>query len=249
MVFCDTHVHLMAPEWQKPALLQIEKAAAAGIELLLQPGVRSADWDSLIALALRYRTVYAAPGLHPLATSEWNASVALRLRELCNHPQVVAIGEIGLDALLEVDLPLQERAFCGQVEIAIAAGLPVLIHCRKKTAEVLEILRGADVSKVGGILHGFSGSVETAHQAIELGLLIGVGPVLLRENARRLPEVVRAIPAEALVLETDAPDMAAGPEILLDVARKVAELRGWTLAETARITAANTYRLLKIEGS
>jgi len=246
MLFCDTHIHLIAPEWQSPARVQIEQAADAGIALLLQPGVRSADWDDLIDLAQNHQAVYAAPGLHPMSAGEWNESVALRLLELCNQPRVIAVGEIGLDGVLDVDLRLQETAFCAQLEIAIAAGLPVLIHCRKKIAEVLAILGRTGVRKVGGILHGFSGSLEIAHQAIELGLLIGVGPVLLRENARRLPEVVKALPTAALVLETDAPDMAPQPEVLIDVARKVAELRGWTLQETAQITTANVYRLLKI---
>jgi len=246
MVFCDTHIHLLAPEWQEPAQRRIELAAASGIELLLQPGVRSADWDQLIALAKRHPRVYAAPGLHPLCAAEWDIATATRLRELCSLSEVVALGEIGLDALLDVDPQLQEQAFKGQVEIAVATGLPVLIHCRKKIAAVLAILRQAGVGKVGGILHGFSGSLETAGEALDLGLLIGVGPVLLRENARKLPELVKALPAEALVLETDAPDMAAGSEVLFDVARKVSELRDWTLAETARITTANARRLLKL---
>ncbi len=246
MVFCDTHIHLLAPEWIEPAQRRIETAADSGIELLLQPGVRSGDWDKLIDLAQRHQTVYAAPGLHPMSAAEWNASRSARLRELCCLSEVIALGEIGLDALLDVDPQLQEQAFSGQVEIAIAAGLPVLIHCRKKIGQVLGILRQSGVGKVGGILHGFSGSVETARQATELGLLVGVGPVLLRENTRRLPEVVKAIPAAALVLETDAPDMATGPEVLIEVAEKVAELRGWTLAETAKITTANARRILKL---
>ena len=246
MIFSDTHIHLLAPEWQKPVQWRIESAAQAGVELLLQPGVRSADWDSFIELARRHRTVYAAPGLHPLCAAEWSDSAAVRLHELCCLPEVVAIGEIGLDAVLEVDLQLQENAFRGQVEVAISAGLPVLIHCRKKVGEVLEILQKVGIDRVGGILHGFSGSMEIASRAIGLGLLIGVGPVLLRGNARKLPEVVKAIPAEMLVLETDAPDMATGPEVLIEVARKVAELRGLTLNEVAEITTLNARRLLKL---
>ncbi len=247
MIFSDTHIHLLAPEWQEPVRGRVEKAAQAGIELLLQPGVRSADWDSLIELACEHQSVYAAPGLHPQCAAEWSDSVAVRLRKLCCLPEVVAVGEIGLDAVLEVDQQLQERAFRGQVEVAISAGLPVLIHCRKKIAEVLEILSQAGAGEVGGILHGFSGSIETARQAIEIGLLIGVGPVLLRENARKLPAVVEQIPADMLVLETDAPDMATGPEVVIDVARKLAELRGWTMEETAKTTTANARRLLKLQ--
>ncbi len=246
MIFCDTHIHLSAPEWPEPAERWLEQAADCGIELLLQPGMRAGDWDQLIALAQRHAAVYAAPGLHPMCAGDWSESSAARLRELCDLDQVVALGEIGLDGLLNVELQLQEQVFRAQVEIALDADLPVLIHCRKKTGQVLDILQQAGIDRVGGILHGFSGSLETARRALDLGLLIGVGPVLLRENARKLPAVVKALPAAALVLETDAPDMASGPAALLAVAGKLAELRGWTLAATAEITTANARRLLKL---
>jgi TatD DNase family protein len=246
MTFCDTHIHLFAPEWKSPLASRLTTAQLAGIELSLQPGVRAAGWSELIDFAGQNPGVYAAPGLHPLCADAWDGAVASRLRDHCALPQVVAIGEIGLDALLDVELPVQERAFRGQLEIAFDAGLPVLIHCRKQTAAVLQILQEVDIARVGGIWHGFSGSLETARQIVALGIKLGIGPVLLRETARKLPEVVKLLPAETLVLETDAPDMATGPEVLLDVAKKLAEMRGWTLAETARITTENARKLLNI---
>lgn len=247
MMFCDTHIHLLAPEWSEPAALRINSATDVGIGLLLQPGVRASGWEELIDLARHYPSVYAAPGLHPMCAADWSDRLAAQLRELCLRPEVVAIGEIGLDGMLEVGQHLQKKAFREQLEIAISARLPVLIHSRKSIAAVLKVLKQFDVRQIGGILHGFSGSLETARQAMDLGLLIGVGPVLLRENARKLPEVIKAAPADMLVLETDAPDMAKGPEVLLRVAAKVAALRGWTLEETAHITTANAIRLLKIQ--
>ncbi len=246
MTFCDTHIHLFAPEWNGSLSARIAAAQQARIDIMLQPGVRVTDWDELIDLAGRTAGVYAAPGLHPMGAAGWDGTTAGRLRKLCRLPQVVAIGEIGLDALLDVDLVVQTRAFCAQLEIALAAELPVLIHCRKKSAEVLQILKESGIRKVGGIWHGFSGSLETAQQIVDLGMMLGVGPVLLRENARKLPAVVQALPPETLVLETDAPDMAAGPKVLIRVAERLAELRGWTLEETARITTENARRLLNI---
>jgi TatD DNase family protein len=246
--FCDTHIHLLAPEWSAPPGSRISVARQAGINIMLQPGVRASGWDELINLARRNCEVYAAPGLHPMCAAGWNAGVAGRLRELCDLPRVVAIGEIGLDALLDVEPALQERAFREQLEIALGAELPVLVHCRKRTAEVLRILKESGIRKVGGIWHGFSGSLETARQIIDLGMMLGIGPVLLRENVRKLPATLRALPPEVLVLETDAPDMASGPEVLIEVAEKLAELRGWTLEETARITTENARRLLNIRG-
>ncbi len=245
MLFCDTHIHLLAPEWETSVRARISAARRCGIDLLLQPGVRAADWKSLIELADESPPVFAAPGLHPMVADCWNPQLAERLEVLALNEQVLAIGEIGLDALLAVDPGVQERTFRGQLEIALTAELPVLIHCRKKTAAVLTILRASGIDRTGGIWHGFSGSLETAQQIIDLGLVLGIGPVLLRDNARKLPEVVKAVPAEVLVLETDAPDMAAGPRVLIDVANRLAELRGWTLEETARITTANARRILQ----
>lgn len=246
MTFCDTHIHLLAPEWSEPPEPRLEQANAAGIELLLQPGVRSGDWPALLELCAD-PAVYAAPGLHPFCADQWDAARARQLRQLCAQPKVIAIGEIGLDSLVEVDLDTQRRAFTGQLEIAGEVGLPILIHCRKQTAAVLELLAAHRAERIGGIWHGFSGSIETARRILDLGFALGIGPVLLRNNARKLPETLRQVPAEALVLETDAPDMAAGPAALLRVAERLAELRSWTLAETARITTANVRRILKLE--
>jgi TatD DNase family protein len=162
---------------------------------------------------------------------------------------------IGLDALLPAPaLAVQEQAFRAQLRLAIAAGRPVLIHCRQAVGRLLQILREEGAERVGGIFHAFSGSLETARQGIRLGFAIGVGGTLTYPNARRLPEVVREVPAEWLVLETDAPDLAPHPhrgEVnrpawLPLVARRVAELRGWSEAETARITTENAKRILKI---
>ncbi len=247
MTLFDTHIHLLAPEWNEPVAQRITSAHQAGIDIMLQPGVRVGDWDALIALSTQKPGVYSAPGVHPLCASEWSDSVADRLRDLCCRAKVVAIGEIGLDGDIEVEPRLQEHVFRAQVEIAIAADLPILLHCRKKVLDLLKILRDMRAERVGGILHGFSGSFEVARDALALGLLIGVGPVLLRNNARKLPELIRQLPAASLVLETDAPDMASTPVALVDIARRLAQLRGWTLEETAIITTANARRLLKIE--
>jgi TatD DNase family protein len=247
MVLCDTHIHLLAPDWDLPISERLPRLAQSGVGLQVQPGVRAADWEDLIALAQQHPGVYAAPGLHPLYAADWNTELEARLGRLCRLPEVVAIGEIGLDGVIGVAEQLQETAFRAQLELAVAVGLPVLIHCRKQTAQVLKLLQQSGVSRVGGIWHGFSGSLETAEQAVGQGLLIGVGPVLLRENARKLPEVVQSLPAEAMVLETDAPDMATAPGALLEVAAKLAELRGWSLAETAATTTANARRLLKLQ--
>jgi len=246
MKFCDTHIHLLAPEWGHPVLKRVESARQNRIGLLLQPGVRVTDWPELLTLAEQNPEVYLAPGVHPLAAETWSERCAADLQKLCAQSKVLAIGEVGLDAALDVDLKLQHRVFTAQVKLACEAGLPLLIHCRRRTAEVLEVLQEYAARLHGGIWHGFSGSSESAQQIIAQGFALGIGPVLLRKNARKLPEALKGVPDSMLVLETDAPDMATGPETLITVARRLAELRGWTLKECARVTTENAHRILKL---
>lgn len=246
VVLCDTHIHLLAPDWWMPPAQHIAAATAAGIHFLLQPGVRVADWDQLLTLAQQHTQVYAAPGLHPLYAEQWNVSVANRLREAAQQPKVVAIGEIGLDGSATVPISVQEIALRGQLELAVELNLPVLLHGRQATGALLKILRELEVGQqIGGIWHGFSGSLEVARELVDLGFLLGIGPILLRPNARKLPAVVTQIPAQAMVLETDAPDMADEPEVLIKVAAKLAQIKGWTLPQTADITTENAMNLFK----
>jgi TatD DNase family protein len=140
------------------------------------------------------------------------------------------------------------------IGIARDTGRPLLLHCRGTTGRLLGVLRSEGAAAVGGIAHAFSGSLETARQLIGLGFALGIGGVVTFPEARRLAEVVRTVPAEWLVLESDAPDLPPHPyrghpnrpEWLALVAARVAELRGWTVAETARITTANARRVLHL---
>jgi TatD DNase family protein len=248
----DTHVHL---DYLAAPLAAVEEARGAGVGRLLLPGVRREGWAGLCRLAATLPGVLAAPGLHPQAADEWDAAAAKELAALLNAGPVVAVGEIGLDRLLERPAAAQqELAFRGQLRLAVAAGLPVLIHCRRASDRLLRILREEGGERVGGILHAFSGSRETALAAIDLGFAIGFGGPLTWENARRGPELLQALPATAIVLETDAPDLPPQPHRgrenrpawLPLIAARVAELRGWSLEETARITTANARRILRL---
>lgn len=240
----DSHCHLDAPELNGTGAQLLPDARGKGIATFLIPGVRVSGWPQLLSFAARQPGVFAAPGLHPAYAEQWSAAAARQLRELTPHPKTVAIGEIGLDGGAGPDLDRQEEVLRAQLQLALDAGLPVLLHGRKATGRLLEILRELQVGeRVSGIWHGFSGSLPVAEELVSLGFLIGVGPILLRPSARKLPEAVRRLPATALVLETDLPDMAEKPEALLAVAAKVAELRDWTLAETARVTTENADRL------
>ncbi|MFO7812539.1 MAG: TatD family hydrolase [Pelovirga sp.] len=244
MDLCDTHIHLTASDAGEATDTWVASAAAAGIKWLIQPGVRMADWDALISLSQRYSSVYAAPGIHPMCADQWDDEVALRLTELSRHPKVVAIGEIGLDAAVGPALKVQERVLRAQLQIALDHDLPVLLHCRKKKGALLKILRELDIGRrIGGVWHAYSGSLPFAREFVDLGFAVGVGPVLLRHNVRKLVEVVEALPTSAFVLETDLPDMAQAPEELIMVAEKISEIKNLTLEDVAKETTENALRL------
>ncbi|MBW6508710.1 MAG: TatD family hydrolase [Desulfuromonadales bacterium] len=244
MYFCDTHIHLVAAGVEGMADIWVDSAAAAGIDRLIQPGVRSAEWDALISLAERHSSVYAAPGIHPLYADQWDDEVALRLEELTRHPKVVAIGEIGLDAVVRPAQEVQEQVLRAQLRMALDHGLPVLLHCRQKKGALLAILRELDIGRqIGGVWHAFSGGLPFARELVDLKFSIGVGPILLRRNARKLLEVVAALPISAILLETDLPDPAQAPEELVKVAKRIAEIKNLTLDTVARVTTENALRL------
>jgi len=243
----DTHIHLDAPELTGRGLDLLPAARQSRIDQFIVPGVRVSGWSGMSALAEKSENVYFAPGLHPAYAHQWSVAAANQLQELVRQPKVVAIGEIGLDKTVNLSLLQQEIVLREQLQTALTAGLPVLLHAREATGALLAILRELQIGeKVGGIWHGFSGSLQVAEELVALGFKIGVGPILLRENARKLPEAVKVLPASALVLETDFPDMTERPESLVEIAEKISELRGISLDEVARITTENARQLFGV---
>ncbi|MCR5220708.1 MAG: TatD family hydrolase [bacterium] len=242
----DTHCHFDLLEDRAQWL---EKCRASGVRHFLVPGVNPFHWRRLVALAQEEPDAWAAPGVHPLAADCWNPQVAHTLEELLELSRVAAVGEIGLDAYTAEsrrELPLQEAVLRAQLRLAREARLPVLLHCRKAWERLVNILREECAFEYGGIVHGFSGSVEMARICVDMGFAVGVGGALLRNGARRPPDVVRAVPEEMLVLETDAIGAWSGCE-LGDVTRRVAQLRGWSEEGVAERTTANALRILNLK--
>lgn len=245
----DTHIHLDAPELNGHGLDLLPEAQQCGINHFVVPGVRVSSWHAMQGLAETVESVYLAPGLHPAYADQWTPEAELALRELSVHRKVVAIGEIGLDAVVGPAINVQEMVLRSQLQIALDVNLPVLLHSRQMTGKLLAILRELGIGKqTGGIWHAFTSSFPVAEELVDMGFKIGVGPMLLRENARKLPQAVKSLPASALVLETDLPDMAEKPEVLLRVAEKIAALRGCPVQEVARFTTENAEQLFKFQG-
>lgn len=252
-MFIDTHCHLDDPAIFERLHEVIGNAHHAGIDRFIVPGVGPEGWGKIASLADAKGGVFPAFGLHPMHALHFHDGL---LSELARYEEgAVAFGEIGLDyLLLEVPREAQLSAFRGQLRLAVEMGLPVLIHCRRAFQDLLRIMREERADAIGGIMHAFSGSVETARECIDLGFAVSVaGPVTYR-NAVRPLELVARIPFEHLVLETDAPDMTPEPfrgncnepAYLLETAKKVAEIKGISLQELAEITTRNAERLLRL---
>ena len=248
----DTHCHLDFPPLidQLPALL--DRAGRVGVRRYVVPGVSAAGWPRIAACAKEYPAVLPAFGLHPMHAADCSGQMLSDLDGFL--PQAAAVGEIGLDYLLpDTDRELQREAFRGQLRLAVAAGLPVLIHCRRAFRDLLTILREERVERIGGIMHAFSGSVEVARDCIRIGLLISVAGSVTYHNAVRPLALVHDLPLESLVLETDAPDMSPEPwrgrdnepAFMVETARAVAAIKGVDLATVATVTTRNALRLFR----
>lgn len=249
----DTHIHLDHLPTDELAS-EVEKARQQGITSFLIPGITPSRWDHMTNLAGDHTGVFLAPGAHPLAAASWSPQVEERLRQLLAHPAVIAIGEIGLDRKLAAPLALQEQVYRAQLRLAVAAGRPLLLHCRGHLTRCLEIFQEENGPRVGGILHAFSGSVEMAKIALRLNLALGFGGGITWPEARRAPEVLRSLPATAFVLESDAPDQSPEPyrhernrpQWLALIARRCAELRQCSVEEVATQTTTNARRTLNL---
>ncbi|MDP1902087.1 MAG: TatD family hydrolase [Rubrivivax sp.] len=263
-MWIDSHCHLDAPEFDADRAAVLQRARQAGVHRLVLPAVAVANFDAVRGLAQEVGGAYAL-GIHPLfvdAADEADLEILqAALREHAADPRLVAVGEIGLDHFVPgLDLARQERFYLAQLKLAREAGLPVILHVRRSADALLKGLRKVPVA--GGIAHAFNGSAVQAGQFIERGLRLGFGGAMTFERALQIRALAQSLPETALVLETDAPDIppqwlyvtaadrAAGaasrnePAELPRMGAVLAKLRGWSLEQTAAITAANTVAAL-----
>jgi TatD DNase family protein len=259
LTLIDTHAHLDFPQFDADRQAVMERATAAGVEIVVNVGTDLTSSQRAVRLAEQYDSVYAAVGMHPHDAKKLDGAALARLRDLAQRPRVVAVGEIGLDYYRNLSpRDAQRRAFQAQLAWASRLGKPVIIHDREAHEEIMEMLADwvvglSDSPLVGrvGVLHTFSGSLPMAKQAIDLGFYISISGPVTYKNARRLPGIVQALPLDRLLVETDCPYLAPHPyrgkrnepaHVRL-VAQRIADLRGMPLDELAEVTSANARRL------
>jgi TatD DNase family protein len=264
MDWVDTHCHLDAPEFAHEVEDLVSRARDAGVRRLVLPAVRVDDAPRVRELAHAFDSVYAL-GIHPLCVGEAADSDLDRLSQLLSQwkddPRLVAVGEIGLDHFVpDLDRERQFRFYEAQLRMASAVELPVVLHVRRSADALLKGLRRTPVR--GGIAHAFNGSHQQACAFVQQGFALGFGGTLTFDRSLQIRRLATRLPAHALVLETDAPDIPPQwlyrpaavrqqhpparnePAELPRIAQVLADLRGWSLSETARVTTANARRVL-----
>ncbi|RZL38235.1 MAG: TatD family deoxyribonuclease [Rubrivivax sp.] len=260
-MWIDTHCHLDAAEFNADRDAVVSRAKAVGVTQIVIPAVDASNLERVRELAHEHDLTYAL-GIHPLCVMGAQPGdldrVAEALERHKDDERLVAVGEIGLDYFVEgIDEATQLRFYVEQLKLAKRAGLPVLLHVRRSADKLLAGLRRVGFPH-GGIAHAFNGSEQQAQHLIDLGFKLGFGGTLTFERSLQIRRIAASVPETALVMETDAPDIP--PQWLYKtaeqreqepgqarnesselprIAESLAELRGWTVEQTARITSAN----------
>lgn len=250
----DTHTHLDDARFDEDRNEVIQKIRDAGVTLAVNIGADLKSSKAAVALAERYDFIYASVGVHPEDVMSLTEGDMETLRSLAQHEKVVAVGEIGLDYHYD-DVPkdVQKQWFLRQIRLAQELELPYIVHDRDAHADVMEIIRESGYFR--GVMHCYSGSAEMAQELLKLGFYISfAGPVTFK-NGKKAQEAAKTIPPERILIETDSPYLAPEPHrgerndssMVRFVAAKIAELKGITMAEAARITTENGKRFFNIE--
>lgn len=261
-MWIDTHCHLDAREFDADRDEVVARARARGVSNIVLQSVDIASLEGVRAMAHRYGLAYAM-GIHPMCVMEAADDALERLEEaLVRHrddPRLVAVGEMGLDGFVPgLDWDRQVALYHGQLRIARRVGLPVIVHVRKSADAVLAGLRRFEVP--GGIAHAFNGSDQQATTYVERGFKLGFGGNVTFDRARQIQHLGRTLPAEAIVMETDSPDIPPHwlyrtaeeregggrqarnePAEVARIGVELAALRGVDAAEWARVTTANAW--------
>jgi TatD DNase family protein len=253
----DSHAHIQGKEYAGEAEAVIKRAHEAGVDKIIAVG-GAGDMSSnteAIALANLFASVYATVGMHPHDAKDVGEDELRALRELTAHPNVVAVGETGLDYYYDHSpRDVQRRVFSQFIRMARETDLPIVVHERDAAQEAAELLRAEGGGELRGVIHCFTGNYEAARAYLDLGFYLSFTGIITFKNAEPLRDVVRQIPLDTILVETDAPYLTPVPHrgkrnepaYVRFVAETVANVRSITVEEVGRITSANAQNLFKI---
>lgn len=255
-MFVDSHCHLNKlnltlhdNQLDNP----VNAARAVGVSHILCIGIDLETMDEVLAVAERYPHVYATVGTHPLYQESKEPTVEALLA-YADHPKVIGIGETGLDYYYcDKDNEWQGRRFITHIQAARQSGLPLIIHTRDARQQTIASLREYGQGQVSGVLHCFTESLDMALQAVELGFYISISGIVTFRSADQLRQVVEALPLDRLLIETDAPWLAPvpyrgkenEPKYVIEVAKKIAEIKNVDVEEVAKTTSDNFFQLFQ----
>lgn len=255
MNFIDTHVHLNADQYDEDLQDVIERAREKGVQKMVVIGFDTKTIERAISIAEADPDIYAVVGWHPVDAIECTEEDLQWIEKLAKHEKVVGIGETGLDYYWDKSpKEVQQEVFRKQIRLAQRVKLPLIIHNRDATGDVMRILEEEEAHLTGGIMHCFGGSVETARQAIDMNFMISLGGPVTFKNAKTPKEVATEVPLEHLLIETDAPYLAPHPfrgkrnepSYVPLVAEEIARLKELPVEEVARVTTENAEKFFGI---
>lgn len=252
----DTHSHLNAEQFKEDLQEVIARMKEVGVSYTVVVGFDEVTIKKAIELAETYDFIYAAVGWHPVDAIDMTEEHLKWLEELAAHPKVVALGEMGLDYHWDKSpKEVQKEVFRKQIRLARKVNLPIIIHNREATQDIVDILKEENASEVGGIMHCYSGGIEVAKQCVEMNFLISLGGPVTFKNAKKPKEVAMEIPMEQLLIETDCPYLTPHPfrgkrnepSYVKLVAEEIANLKGLSYEEVAIKTTENAKKLFGIQ--
>lgn len=251
----DTHVHLNAEQYKEDLEEVIRRSLDAGVVHQVVVGFDHPTITKAMELIEEYDFLYAAIGWHPVDAIDATEEDFQWIKELSNHPKVVAIGETGLDYYWDKSpKEVQKEVFRRQIRLAKEVGLPIVIHNRDATEDIVTILKQENAKEVGGIMHCFGGSVETAKECIDMNFYISLGGPVTFKNAKKPKEVATEIPLEHLLIETDCPYLTPHPHrgkrnepsYVSLVAEEIARLKGISVEEVQQKTFENACKVFQL---
>lgn len=248
----DSHAHLDGRQFVNDLDETVERATANGISHILTIGCDLESSENSITVAEKYENIFAAVGVHPHDATEINDAALAKLRTMLSHPKVVALGEIGLDYYRDRSpREIQREAFRQQIRLAREVGKPIIVHDRDAHDEVIQTLKEEDAAEVGGILHCFSGDLNMAKQCLELGFYLSFTGTITYPKNEEVREIIKEIPIDRMLVETDCPYLSPQkfrgkrnePAYVRYTAEKMAEIKGLTIEDVARVTSRNCHNL------
>ncbi|MCY7467518.1 TatD family hydrolase [Bacillus safensis] len=251
----DTHAHLNAEQYNEDLEQVIERAKSEKVEKIVVVGFDRPTITRAMELIEEYDFIYAAIGWHPVDAIDMTDEDLAWIKDLSQHEKVVAIGEMGLDYYWDKSpKDVQKEVFRRQIALAKEVNLPIVIHNRDATEDVVTILKEEGAAEVGGIMHCFTGSLETAKACMEMNFYISFGGPVTFKNAKKPKEVVKEIPRDKLLIETDCPYLTPvpfrgkrnEPSYVKYIAEQIAELREISFEELAELTTKNAKKVFRI---